>query len=57
MKQTSQYPHLKVYRPTLSAYPSDITGHYLTQKLLDLATITVSLAGLIAAVLFLCTMG
>lgn len=57
MKQTSQYPHLKVYRPTLFAYPSDITGHYLTQKLLDLATITVSLAGLIAAVLFLCTMG
>lgn len=57
MKHTRQYPYLKVYRPTLSAYPSDKNEHYLTQKFLDVATITVSLAGLIAAVLFLCTMG
>lgn len=57
MKHTSQYPYLRVYHPTQSAYHTDRIERYFTQKSLDIATIVVSMAGLIAAIIFLSTMG
>lgn len=48
MRQFHRHPHLRIYHPTQSAF---------TQQTLDMATIVVSLAGLISAILFLVTMG
>lgn len=56
MKVSHRYPHLRIYNPMQSELRAVKIEGRLSQKTLDIATILVSVAGLLTAALFLATM-
>ena len=56
MKKSVKHTHLHIYQARQPAYPNAADRRYLIQKVLDILTAVVSVAGFVSAMVFLATM-